>query len=68
MTAAATEAASTANEPEGRARMRAARIYDTTRTVLERAKSDGVPTATAADRMAEQRMREIGQRGIWLRS
>jgi valine dehydrogenase (NAD+) len=51
-----------------RARLRAARIYDTTRTVLERAKTDGVPTATAADRMAEQRMLEVGRmRGIWLR-
>ena len=50
-----------------RARLRAARIYDTTRTVLERAKTDGVPTATAADRMAEQRMLEVGRmRGIWL--
>ena len=61
-----------ADELEGfnfeRARLRAARIYDTTRTVLERAETDGVPTATAADRMAEQRMREVGRmRGIWLR-
>ncbi|WP_183100187.1 Glu/Leu/Phe/Val family dehydrogenase [Nocardioides pelophilus] len=60
-----------ADEFEGfnfeRARIRASRIYDTTRTVLERAKSDGVPTATAADRMAEQRMLEVGRlRGIWL--
>jgi len=60
-----------ADEFEGfnfeRARIRATRIYDTTRTVLERAKTDGVPTATAADRMAEQRMLEIGRlRGIWL--
>jgi len=61
-----------ADEFEGfsfeRARSRAARIYDTTRNVLERAKSDGVPTATAADRIAEQRILEIGRlRGIWLR-
>jgi valine dehydrogenase (NAD+) len=61
-----------ADEFEGfsfeRAQARAARIYDTTRNVLERAKTDGVPTATAADRMAEQRMVEIGRlRGIWLR-
>jgi len=60
-----------ADELEGfnfeRARIRAARIYDTTRNVLERARTEGVPTATAADRVAEQRMREIGrQRGIWL--
>ncbi len=60
-----------ADELEGfnfeRARIRAARIYDTTRNVLERARTEGVPTATAADRVAEQRMREIGRRGIWLR-
>jgi valine dehydrogenase (NAD+) len=61
-----------ADEFEGfrfeRARKRAAGIYETTRTVLDRAKSDGVPTAVAADRMAEQRMREIGRlRGIWVR-
>ncbi|KAA1427546.1 Glu/Leu/Phe/Val family dehydrogenase [Nocardioides antri] len=61
-----------ADEFEGfnfeRAKGQAARIYDTTRLVLERAKSDGVPTATAADRMAEQRMLEVGRlRGIWLR-
>jgi len=60
-----------ADELEGfsfaRARQRAAGIYETTRTVLERAKTDGVPTATAADRMAEQRMLEVGRlRGIWL--
>ncbi|TIC88340.1 Glu/Leu/Phe/Val dehydrogenase [Nocardioides sp. GY 10113] len=50
-----------------RARARAATIYETTRTVLERAASDAVPTAVAADRMAEQRIREVGRlRGIWL--
>ncbi|UMG94812.1 Glu/Leu/Phe/Val dehydrogenase family protein [Nocardioides sp. TF02-7] len=51
-----------ADEFEGfsfeRARQRAAGIYDTTRAVLERARSEGVPTATAADRIAEQRIRE----------
>lgn len=59
-----------ADELEGfsfeRARTRAARIYETTRNVLERARTEGVPTATAADRVAEQRMREIGRRAIWL--
>ena len=50
-----------------RARQRAATIYDTTRAVLDRAASDGVPPAIAADRLAEQRMREVGRlRGIWL--
>lgn len=61
-----------ADEFEGfsfeRAKMQATRIYDTTRTILERAKTDGVPTATAADRIAEQRILEVGRlRGIWLR-
>lgn len=60
-----------ADELEGfhfeRARRRASGIYDTTLTVLERARRDGVPPAIAADRIAEQRMREIGRlRGIWL--
>ncbi|TYL45603.1 Glu/Leu/Phe/Val dehydrogenase [Nocardioides sp. BGMRC 2183] len=50
-----------------RAEARTARIYDTTRVVLERAVSDDVPTAVAADRLAEQRMRDVGRlRGIWL--
>ncbi|MEZ0579833.1 Glu/Leu/Phe/Val dehydrogenase [Nocardioides sp. MH1] len=61
-----------ADELEGfsfeRAKLRAGRIYDTTRSILERAKSDGVPTATAADRIAEQRIVEVGRlRSIWLR-
>ncbi|WP_137294521.1 Glu/Leu/Phe/Val dehydrogenase dimerization domain-containing protein [Nocardioides dongxiaopingii] len=60
-----------ADELEGfsfaRAQQRAARIYDTTRAVLELAASDGVTPATAADRLAERRMREVGRlRGIWL--
>ncbi|KAA1421529.1 Glu/Leu/Phe/Val dehydrogenase [Nocardioides humilatus] len=60
-----------ADELEGfsfeRAKIRAGRIYDTTRAILERAQRDGVPTATAADRIAEQRMLEIGRlRGIYL--
>ena len=42
-------------------------IYDTTLGVLERAKSEGVPPSIAADRMAEQRMREVGRlRSVWL--
>ena len=60
-----------ADELEGfnfdRAKMRAAKIYDTTLGVLERAKSEGVPPSIAADRMAEQRMREVGRlRPVWL--
>jgi valine dehydrogenase (NAD+) len=50
-----------------RAQQRATVIYDTTRRVLELAAADGVSPATAADRLAEQRMREVGRlRGIWL--
>jgi valine dehydrogenase (NAD+) len=62
-----------ADELEGfvfdRAKMRATTIYDTTLGVLERAKSEGVPPSIAADRMAEQRMREVGRlRSVWLPS
>ncbi len=60
-----------ADEREGfdfeRAKRRTAGIYDTTRAVLERAAVDDVPTAVAADRLAEQRIREVSRlRGIWL--
>ncbi|MEU5311961.1 Glu/Leu/Phe/Val dehydrogenase dimerization domain-containing protein [Streptomyces sp. NPDC021562] len=43
----------------GRAKARAARIFDTTRAVLGRAAADGIPPTTAADRLAQQRMSEI---------
>ncbi|MER5493250.1 Leu/Phe/Val dehydrogenase [Streptomyces sp. NPDC002454] len=39
-----------------RARAKASKIYDTTLDIFARAKSDGVPPAVAADRIAEQRM------------
>ncbi|PVG84434.1 valine dehydrogenase [Nocardioides gansuensis] len=60
-----------ADELEGfsfeRAKQRATAILDTTRRVFELAKSDGVPPAIAADRLAERRMRDVGRlRGIWL--
>jgi valine dehydrogenase (NAD+) len=60
-----------ADELEGfsfeRAHQRATGIFDTTLSVFERAASDGVPPAIAADRLAEQRMREVGRlRGMWL--
>jgi valine dehydrogenase (NAD+) len=49
-----------ADELEGfsfeRAQQRAAGIFDTTRHVFELAASDGVPPATAADRLAERRI------------
>ncbi|NYG54593.1 Glu/Leu/Phe/Val dehydrogenase dimerization domain-containing protein [Nocardioides perillae] len=60
-----------ADELEGfsfeRAQQRAAGIFDTTRTVLELARTDGVPPAVAADRLAERRIHEVGRlRGVWL--
>ena len=39
-----------------RAKAKAAKIYDTTLEIFERAAADGVPPAAAADRLAEQRM------------
>ena len=61
-----------ADELEGfsfdRAKARAEKIYDTTKRVFALAAADGVPPAVAADRLAEQRMREVGRlRGIHLR-
>ncbi|GAA3517373.1 Glu/Leu/Phe/Val dehydrogenase dimerization domain-containing protein [Aeromicrobium panaciterrae] len=60
-----------ADELEGfnfdRAKVRAAKIYDTTLSVLEHARSEGVPPSVAADQVAEQRMREVGRlRSVWL--
>jgi valine dehydrogenase (NAD+) len=62
-----------ADELEGfsfeRAKQRASGIYDTTKKVFELAAAEGVPAALAADRLAEQRMREVGRlRGLWLNS
>ena len=44
-----------------RAKLRATRIFDTTRQILASAASEGVPPAVAADRLAERRMAEIGR-------
>ena len=60
-----------ADELEGfsfeRAQQRASGIFETTAAVFARASEDGVPPAVAADRLAEQRIREVGRlRGIWL--
>ncbi|WP_067433907.1 Glu/Leu/Phe/Val dehydrogenase dimerization domain-containing protein [Nocardioides jensenii] len=60
-----------ADELEGfvfdRAQQRASGIFDTTRAVFETARTDGVPPAIAADRLAERRMRDVGRlRGLWL--
>jgi valine dehydrogenase (NAD+) len=52
---------------EPRARAKAARIYDTTKRMFELAAEAQVPPAVAADRMAEQRMSEVGRlRGLYL--
>jgi valine dehydrogenase (NAD+) len=51
-----------------RAKLRATRIYDTTREILRLADDEGVPPAVAADRLAERRMAEVGRlRTIHLR-
>ena len=54
-----------ADEIEGfnfdRAKLRATRIYDTTRQILRLADAEGVPPAVAADRLAERRMAEVGR-------
>jgi valine dehydrogenase (NAD+) len=60
-----------ADEIEGfnfeRAKLRATKIFDTTRSILRLADDDGVPPAVAADRLAERRMAEVGRlRNIYL--
>jgi valine dehydrogenase (NAD+) len=60
-----------ADELEGfdfdRAKLRATTIFDTTLGVLQRAAADGVSPSVAADRLAEQRMREVGRlRSLYL--
>jgi valine dehydrogenase (NAD+) len=54
-----------ADEIEGfdfaRAKQRATGIYDTTRRILELAGREGIPPASAADRLAERRMAEVGR-------
>lgn len=47
-----------------RAKQRAAKIFDVTREVFRVAAAEDVPPAVAADRIAEQRMRTIGQRHL----
>ncbi len=54
---------------EGRARRHAARIFDTTLAVLRRAQAEDVLPETAAERLAEQRIAEVGRlRGLYLPS
>ncbi|GAA1504212.1 Glu/Leu/Phe/Val dehydrogenase dimerization domain-containing protein [Dactylosporangium maewongense] len=54
-----------ADEIEGfnfaRAQQRAARIFHTTREILQLAEAEGVPPAAAADRLAERRMADVGR-------
>ncbi|KKK05189.1 Glu/Leu/Phe/Val dehydrogenase [Micromonospora sp. HK10] len=54
-----------ADEIEGfnfeRAKLRATRIFDTTREILRLADDEGVPPAVAADRLAERRMADVGR-------
>ena len=54
-----------ADEIEGfnfdRAKLRATKIFDTTKQLLELAAAEGVPPSVAADRMAERRMAEVGR-------
>ena len=50
-----------------RAKARAEQIFATTRQIFEIADTEGVPPSVAADRLAEQRMSDVGRlRGIWL--
>jgi len=50
-----------------RAKGRAEQIFGTTTRIFQIADSDGVPPSAAADRLAEQRMSDVGRlRGIWL--
>jgi valine dehydrogenase (NAD+) len=50
-----------------RAKAKATKIYDTTLAIFERARTDGVPPAVAADRLAEHRMAERTPAAEWLR-
>jgi valine dehydrogenase (NAD+) len=54
-----------ADEIEGfnfeRAKLRASKIYDTTKELLAKADAEGILPALAADRMAERRMAEVGR-------
>ncbi|WP_189307457.1 Leu/Phe/Val dehydrogenase [Streptomyces albospinus] len=46
-----------------RCKAKAAKIFDTTLSIFARAKSEGIPPAEAADRIAEQRMAEARAAG-----
>ena len=52
---------------EPRARARATQIFGTTRRVLALADEEGMPPGQAADKHADQRMRDVGRlRSVWL--
>jgi valine dehydrogenase (NAD+) len=52
---------------EPRARARATQISETTRRVLTLADEEGMPPGQAADKHADQRMRDVGRlRSVWL--
>ena len=52
---------------ESRARARTAQIFETTRRILALADSEAIPPGQAADKHADQRMRDVGRlRGVWL--
>ncbi len=60
-----------ADEIEGfdfdRAKVRATKIFETTKRVFAIAAEEGVPPAVAADRLAERRMAQVGRlRTIWV--
>jgi valine dehydrogenase (NAD+) len=50
-----------------RAKAKATKIYDTTLAIFDRARTDGVPPAVAADRLAEQRIADRTSAAEWLR-
>jgi len=50
----------------GRAKQRTEAIFEATTSVLELAAQEGISPATAADRLAEQRMTTVGSNRIWL--
>jgi valine dehydrogenase (NAD+) len=52
-----------------RAKARAEKIFDTTLSIFTMSGRDGIPPLTAADRLAERRMSDVGRlRSVWLPS
>ncbi|HET7013053.1 MAG TPA: valine dehydrogenase, partial [Streptosporangiaceae bacterium] len=50
-----------------RAKLRTEQIFHTTKRILDIAKQENLPTAVAADRLAERRMSDIGRlKSVWL--